>query len=145
MEIENARAAWNRAVEWGQVERVDQALEGLAVFHHWRGRSHEGEAACRLAAEKLAATASGDGLRVLANSDRSKRATPCCTSRLASSVRPNTRLKKLRTDKTLANMTRKARRARSEKNLVLKNMMERVVYKQKPLNMHSIQIRLVEM
>ncbi len=78
VEIENARAAWNWAVEGGQVERVDQALVGLCRFYAWRGRFQEGEAACQMAAsmlyEKLAATASGEGpvlsvdegLRVLA-------------------------------------------------------------------------------
>jgi predicted ATPase/DNA-binding SARP family transcriptional activator len=66
VEIENARAAWNWAAERGQVERVDQALTGLVRFHIWRGRNHEGEAACRLAAENLTATTSSDGLRVLA-------------------------------------------------------------------------------
>jgi tetratricopeptide (TPR) repeat protein len=66
VEIENVRTAWNWAVERGQVERVDQALVGLVRFHGWRGRNYEGETACRLAAEKLATTASGDGLRVLA-------------------------------------------------------------------------------
>jgi tetratricopeptide (TPR) repeat protein len=66
VEIENARSAWGWAAERVQVERLDQALEGLSEFYwaHWR--LHEGEAACRMAAEQLAATASGDGLRVLA-------------------------------------------------------------------------------
>ncbi|UCC62353.1 MAG: tetratricopeptide repeat protein, partial [Anaerolineae bacterium] len=71
---ENVRVAWNWAVEQGQVERLDQAIDGLCRFYEWRGRHQEGEAACRLAADKLEATASGDGpvlgavegLRVLA-------------------------------------------------------------------------------
>jgi predicted ATPase len=65
-EIENGRAAWNWAVERGQVEQLDQAIDGLCLFYEWRGRFQEGEAACRIATEKLAATASGDALRVLA-------------------------------------------------------------------------------
>ena len=71
---ENARAAWNWAVERGHVEHIEQAIEGLCLFYDLRWRYQEGEAACRMAAEKLAATTSGDGpvlsavegLRVLA-------------------------------------------------------------------------------
>jgi predicted ATPase/DNA-binding SARP family transcriptional activator len=69
---ENARAAWNWAVEQGQVERLEQAMEGLCLFYTWRGRYQEGEAACRMAAEKLTASGDGpvlsavEGLRVLA-------------------------------------------------------------------------------
>ncbi len=62
---ENARAAWNWAVERGHVEHIEQAIEGLCLFYDLRWRYQEGEAACRMAAEKLAATTSGDGLRVL--------------------------------------------------------------------------------
>jgi len=65
-EIENARAAWSWAVERGQVERLDQAIDGLCRFYSRRRRYLEGKTACRIAAEKLAATASGDGLQVLA-------------------------------------------------------------------------------
>ena len=35
---ENARAAWNWALERGQVERLEQAMEGLCCFYEWRGR-----------------------------------------------------------------------------------------------------------
>jgi predicted ATPase len=71
VEIENTRTAWNWAVEQGQVERMDQAIDGLCRFYEWRVRYQEGEAACRMAArklasEKLAATASGEGLRIWA-------------------------------------------------------------------------------
>jgi tetratricopeptide (TPR) repeat protein len=65
-EIENARAAWNWALERGQVERLDQAIDGLCRFYDWRLRYQEGEAVCRAAAEQLEATVSGDGLRVWA-------------------------------------------------------------------------------
>lgn len=51
---ENARAAWNWAVERGQVERLAQAIEGLCCFYDWRGRYQEGEVACRTAAGELA-------------------------------------------------------------------------------------------
>jgi tetratricopeptide (TPR) repeat protein len=66
VEIENARAAWDWAAERQQMGQLDQMLEGLCEFYwaHWR--LHEGEAACRMAAEQLAATAAGDGLRLLA-------------------------------------------------------------------------------
>ena len=70
-EIENARAAWNWAVERGQVERLDRSLDGLCHFLEWRGRYEEGEAACRMATEKLGAkvsespTASGSELLLL--------------------------------------------------------------------------------
>ena len=64
-ESENARAAWNWAVEREQVEHIGQALEGLCLFYRRRGRYQEGEAACRTAAGKLASAASGDQLRVL--------------------------------------------------------------------------------
>jgi predicted ATPase/DNA-binding SARP family transcriptional activator len=58
---ENARAAWTRAAERGDVERLEQAIEGLCLFYEWRGRYQDGEAACRAAAEKLMVTASGEG------------------------------------------------------------------------------------
>lgn len=69
MESENARAAWDWAVEQGQVERLDQALEGLCWFYRWRLRLQEGEAACQSASrmiEARAAPKSGNELRVWA-------------------------------------------------------------------------------
>jgi len=63
---ENARAAWNWAVERGQAERLMQMIDGLCRFYEWRGRYREGEAACRAAAEKLEAAASDTGLRIWA-------------------------------------------------------------------------------
>ncbi len=68
---ENVRSAWNWAVERGQVEWLDQAIDGLCRLYGWPGYNEEGEAACRMAAsklasEKLTATVSGDGLRVWA-------------------------------------------------------------------------------
>jgi len=59
-ESENVRLAWAWAAEQDQVERLEQAMEGLFFFYVWRRRYQEGEAACRLAAENLAPAASGD-------------------------------------------------------------------------------------
>jgi len=67
VEIENARTAWDWAAEQRQVERLDQALEGLVHFYAMRFRPQEGEAACRLAAEKLKSVATDDASRVLAH------------------------------------------------------------------------------
>jgi len=63
---ENVRAAWNWAVTQGQIARIDQAVEGLSLFYVFRHHYQDYEASCRLAAEKLAATESADGQRVLA-------------------------------------------------------------------------------
>jgi predicted ATPase/DNA-binding SARP family transcriptional activator len=52
-DIDNARVAWNWAVGRGDVERTAQAMEGLCRFYERRGRFPEGEAVCRLAAERL--------------------------------------------------------------------------------------------
>jgi predicted ATPase/DNA-binding SARP family transcriptional activator len=71
-ELDNARAAWTWAVERGQVEWLDRALEGLCLFCDWCGRLQDGESACQMAAERLSAmarpsaTACRDRLRVLA-------------------------------------------------------------------------------
>jgi predicted ATPase len=59
LEIENARAAWEWAAGQGQVARLEQALEGLCLFYSERGRPAEGEAACRLAADRLWVVARG--------------------------------------------------------------------------------------
>jgi tetratricopeptide (TPR) repeat protein len=66
-DIENARAAWDWAVEQSRLAQLDQALDGLCRFYEWRGRCQDGEAACRVAAEKLDLTAvSAEELRTLA-------------------------------------------------------------------------------
>jgi predicted ATPase/DNA-binding SARP family transcriptional activator len=65
MEGENARAAWDWATARGQVELLAQAVDGLCYFYKYRGRYEEGEVACRMAAERLAATTSDEGLRLL--------------------------------------------------------------------------------
>lgn len=66
VEIKDARTAWDWAAERGQVEQLDQAIDGLCHFYARRLRYQEGEAAGRLAAHKLEATVCGDGLRVWA-------------------------------------------------------------------------------
>jgi len=53
IEIENARAAWNWAAKRGEVARLGRALDGLCHFYEWRMRYQEGEAACRVVAERL--------------------------------------------------------------------------------------------
>jgi predicted ATPase/DNA-binding SARP family transcriptional activator len=60
-DIENARTAWEWAVGRKQVDRLDQTVDGLCLFYNRRGHVQEGEAACRVAVDKLAAMASGDG------------------------------------------------------------------------------------
>jgi tetratricopeptide (TPR) repeat protein len=58
---QNARAAWEWAVERGQVARLDQAVEGLCLFYDRRGRLLEGEGRCCAAVDRLAGIVSGDG------------------------------------------------------------------------------------
>jgi tetratricopeptide (TPR) repeat protein len=64
-DIQNARAAWDWAVAQRQLKRLEQAIDGLGQFCEWRGRYREGEETCRLAAERLDATESGDEQRIL--------------------------------------------------------------------------------
>jgi predicted ATPase/DNA-binding SARP family transcriptional activator len=64
VEIENARAAWDWASERQQVEHLDQALDALCLFYEWRVRYQEGEAACRMAAERLV-PAGSESMRLL--------------------------------------------------------------------------------
>ncbi|MBU1877557.1 MAG: tetratricopeptide repeat protein [Chloroflexi bacterium] len=63
---ENVRTAWDWAAAHAQIERLDQALEGVAKFYWSRGRYPEGEAALRTAANKLTDAASQSSARVLA-------------------------------------------------------------------------------
>ena len=62
---ENVRTAWQWAAAQGQIEWLDRALESLGCFYEWRGRNHEGKAACQLAIEKLESAQSVTKLRVL--------------------------------------------------------------------------------
>jgi predicted ATPase/DNA-binding SARP family transcriptional activator len=66
VEIENARAAWDWAVTNELVERLNQAVDGFCRFLWWSSRTKDGEAACRAAADKLSAIATGDVTRLLA-------------------------------------------------------------------------------
>ena len=67
---ENLRAAWAWAVNQGQVERIDAAMEGFAWFQWWSGHYRQGEASFQAAAGSLTDSMEsghhGDGLRVLA-------------------------------------------------------------------------------
>jgi serine/threonine protein kinase/predicted ATPase len=63
-DAQNTRAAWEWAVERGQVEWLNQALEGLGMFHKLRMRYEEGEAAFRAAASRLGAMKQGTARRV---------------------------------------------------------------------------------
>jgi predicted ATPase len=65
LEIQNARTAWDWAVEQEAIENLQLALEGLCLFYDWRLRHQEGEAACRAAAERLVATESDDRWQIL--------------------------------------------------------------------------------
>jgi tetratricopeptide (TPR) repeat protein len=53
-DAENGLAAWNRATESDQVERLEQAMEGLCLFYQWRGRYEQGDRACETAEGHLA-------------------------------------------------------------------------------------------
>ena len=66
VEIDNARAAWDWAAAQGQVNRLDEALDGLAGYYDWRVRYGEGETALQAAVEGLQSAATVDGLRLLA-------------------------------------------------------------------------------
>jgi tetratricopeptide (TPR) repeat protein len=74
VEIENAREAWNWAVQRRQVARLDRAIFGLCQYYTLRGRFQECESACAAAAQRLEGIVSGDvsvlrkaqGLRVWA-------------------------------------------------------------------------------
>lgn len=63
---DNARRAWNWAVERGQIERLDRAMEGLFLYYEGRGRYPEGRTACQVAEGRLAGISSPDAVRVRA-------------------------------------------------------------------------------
>jgi DNA-binding SARP family transcriptional activator/predicted ATPase len=63
---ENYRAAWNWAAGQGDAARLDSALEALCLYYELGLRYPEGESACCLASERLAAGKPGeDQLRTL--------------------------------------------------------------------------------
>lgn len=47
-DLDNARAAWDWAIERRRVEWLDQAVEGLCLIYNWRGRYQEGATACQM-------------------------------------------------------------------------------------------------
>jgi DNA-binding SARP family transcriptional activator/predicted ATPase len=64
LEIENGRAAWYRAVAHGQVACLAQGADGIWLYHTWRMRYEEGEAALRAGVkslETMAAPLAGPG------------------------------------------------------------------------------------
>lgn len=61
-ESENIRTSWTWAIDKGQVERLDCAMEGLQHFYWHSGRFREGEVAFGLAANAAAAKARGPGM-----------------------------------------------------------------------------------
>jgi predicted ATPase/DNA-binding SARP family transcriptional activator len=65
-DIENARAAWNWAVERHQVPQLQKATNVLCQFYVWRRRSQELEASCRLAVDRLTPAEPAGEQRVLA-------------------------------------------------------------------------------
>jgi predicted ATPase/DNA-binding SARP family transcriptional activator/Tfp pilus assembly protein PilF len=52
-EIENARAAWDWAIDHTMIPSLVLALEGLCSYYQLRGRLEEGKTACRSVIEKL--------------------------------------------------------------------------------------------
>jgi tetratricopeptide (TPR) repeat protein len=52
-DLDNARAAWEWAVEREQIEWLDCGLEGLCMFYEWRGHYEEGKVACCRAVNRL--------------------------------------------------------------------------------------------
>jgi predicted ATPase/DNA-binding SARP family transcriptional activator len=65
-DIENARAAWDWAVERRLVTQLDRAIVGLCRFYFWRSRSEELESACQMVVDRLTPPKSADEERVLA-------------------------------------------------------------------------------
>lgn len=55
-EIRNVQAAWHWAAEQGDLEKLEQAVDGLCLFYEWESRYAEGEAACALAVKGLGET-----------------------------------------------------------------------------------------
>lgn len=64
LEIDNARAAWDWAVDQGQVEGLGCAIEGLFLFYEWRARYLDAETMCQVAAETLEKSHTPGALRL---------------------------------------------------------------------------------
>ena len=66
LEIENARAAWYCAAAHRQIPRLAQGADGIWLYHDWRLRHEEGEAAFRAAASGLESITVPDAQRLRA-------------------------------------------------------------------------------
>jgi tetratricopeptide (TPR) repeat protein len=66
-EIENARAAWDWAVDYITIPSLALALEGLCSYYQLRGRLEEGKTACRSVVKKLQEPAGTEKAAPLAN------------------------------------------------------------------------------
>jgi tetratricopeptide (TPR) repeat protein len=64
--IEDARAAWHWAVAHGQIARLAQAVDGLWLYHEWRTRYEQAEAALRAGIRGLETVDSRDAQRLRA-------------------------------------------------------------------------------
>jgi tetratricopeptide (TPR) repeat protein len=68
-DVDNAREAWEWAVDKGNTARIAQALDGICRVYERQGRFQEAETASRMAVDRLTGMKNGlrgDGLRVLA-------------------------------------------------------------------------------
>jgi predicted ATPase len=62
-EAENARAAWQWALERGQLGRLSRAMEGLCLYCDLRVRFEEGVSLCRITVKVLAGSDAAERLR----------------------------------------------------------------------------------
>ncbi|MFQ5616868.1 MAG: hypothetical protein ACE5GO_10485, partial [Anaerolineales bacterium] len=53
LEIDNARRAWDWAVDRGGIPLLDQAMDGLCLYYDWRNRYPEGYTACEALITRL--------------------------------------------------------------------------------------------
>ena len=53
LEIDNVRAAWDLAVAGGNLDFLDQAIDGLCLYYDWRHRFPEGLSECAALVETL--------------------------------------------------------------------------------------------
>jgi predicted ATPase/DNA-binding SARP family transcriptional activator len=67
-DIENARAAWNWAVEQNQARRLNHAVDGLCRFYEWQGCYQDGATACETIEDSLRSTASCEEACVMVRS-----------------------------------------------------------------------------
>ncbi|MFN8495844.1 MAG: BTAD domain-containing putative transcriptional regulator [Caldilineaceae bacterium] len=65
-DLANAQAAWNWALAQGELDYIEQALDGLCLFYDWRGRCQQGETLCQTAIEQLRPCVAGEQRTVVA-------------------------------------------------------------------------------